>query len=53
MAMWQHTLVCMYGVVCGDVSWTDFNEETTSSLRMIWIEIETRWSVLSILILTL
>jgi len=26
---------------------SDFNEETTSSLKMIWIEIET-WSVLSV-----
>ena len=27
---------------------SDFNEETTSSLKMIWIEIETSWSVLSV-----
>ena len=47
-------LVCKYGVLCGDASWTsnfklsDFNEETTSFPRMIWIQIETCWSVLSV-----
>jgi hypothetical protein len=56
----------MYGVLCGDVSWTgsptyiwtfyifnnfklsNFNKETTSSLKMMQIEIETCWSVLSV-----
>ena len=31
---------------------SDFNKEPTSSLKMIWIEIETCWSVLSVLRLT-
>jgi len=31
---------------------SDFNKVPTSSLKMIWIMIETCWSVLSVLILT-
>jgi len=31
---------------------SDFNKEPTSSLMMIWMMIETCWSVLSVLILT-
>jgi len=30
---------------------SDFNKELTSSLKMIWIMIETCWSVLNVLIL--
>ena len=25
MAVWQHSVVCMYGVLCGDVSWTAYS----------------------------
>jgi hypothetical protein len=24
MAMWQHSVVCMCGVLCGDASWTAY-----------------------------
>jgi hypothetical protein len=24
VAMWQHSVVCMYGVLCGDASWTQY-----------------------------
>ena len=53
-SVWKCKLDVCYHIAIMDlyifsnIKLSDFNEVTTSSLRMIWIQIETCWSVLNV-----